>query len=369
MSQQSDLYIGLMSGTSVDGIDAALVQFEPDFKVLATHCAQYPDDLRVKILKLCAPAADEINRIAEIDQAIADCFAHSANLISTPEYQAQIKAIGSHGQTIRHVPEQGYSLQIGDPSRIAEKTGITTIGQFRQRDLSAGGQGAPLVPAFHAALFHKANTERFILNIGGMANITHLPANPHHKVTGFDTGPGNVLLDSWIEKHQQQAFDADGQWAEQGTVIQPLLQRLLDEPYFSNPPPKSTGRERFNLNWLETQLGDRFSNAAPQDVQATLLSLTAKSTADAIKKQSEQPSYEVYICGGGARNHALIKAIKAEMPEQKIALTDELGLDPDWVEAAAFAWLAWRCLSSQSGNLPEVTGAKGPRILGAIHPA
>ncbi|MDF2182286.1 anhydro-N-acetylmuramic acid kinase [Neptuniibacter sp. CAU 1671] len=369
MSDPADLYIGLMSGTSVDGIDAALVQFEPSFKLLSAHCGQYPDTLRAEILNLCQPAANEVQRIAQIDGVIADCFANAASELITSNNRHLIKAIGSHGQTVRHHPELGYSMQIGDPSRIAERTGVTTVGQFRQRDLAAGGQGAPLVPAFHAALFRKPDAERFILNIGGMANITHLPGNPKSPVTGFDTGPGNVLLDGWIEKHLQQPFDLDGQWAASGDRIETLLQRLMDEPFFAAAAPKSTGRERFNLAWLESQLSDEFSTSAPQDVQATLLALTAKSTADAIKKQSQQPDFEVYICGGGARNSALINAIKAELPEHKVALTSELGLDPDWVEAAAFAWLAWRCLSQQSGNLPEVTGAEGPRILGAIYPA
>ncbi|MFW1677208.1 anhydro-N-acetylmuramic acid kinase [Pontibacter sp. JAM-7] len=370
MNPQADLYIGLMSGTSVDGIDAALVQFEPSFKLLATHSCAFPSDIHAEILALCLSGANEIDRMAQLDLRIADCFAQAAApLISKRASHQTIRAIGSHGQTIRHRPELGFSLQIGEPSRIAEKSGITTVGHFRQRDLSAGGQGAPLVPAFHAALFSKPGQERFILNLGGMANITHLPGRTDQSVTGFDTGPGNVLLDSWTLQHLQQPFDRNGDWAATGKAIPPLLTIMLSEPYFSAPAPKSTGREQFNTGWLEqAQARADLTDARAEDIQATLLQLTAQTACDAIQSQALSNQYEVFVCGGGAHNRTLMQAIREQLPAQRVSSTMSLGLDPDWVEAVAFAWLAWRCINKQSGNIPEVTGAAGNRILGAIYP-
>ncbi len=363
------IFIGLMSGTSLDGIDAVAVRFAPAFELLGTHSEPLPPTLRAEILALCQPGDNEIERLAALDPALGRLFATAANqLLQRSGLKAdQVSAIGSHGQTVRHRPGRHYSLQIGDPNLIAELTGITTIADFRRRDMAAGGQGAPLVPAFHAALFRCSRQDRVLLNIGGMANLTWLPADHNIAVRGFDTGPGNVLLDGWIAHHRGLAYDAGGDWARSGQVIPELLQRMLALPFFQAPPPKSTGREQFNLAWLQQQLAQLGRHCDAADVQATLLELTARSAADAIRQQAAAEQLGVYLCGGGSHNGALRQRLAALLQPASVETTCALGLDPDWVEAVAFAWLACRTRAQQCGNLPAVTGASGPRILGGIY--
>ncbi len=366
-------YIGLMSGTSLDAIDAALVSF-PDDQPVLHHAINYPlcESLRENIQALCAPGDDEIDRMGQLDIILGDAFAAAVKQLLTDAgvNATQIHAIGSHGQTIRHRPklEKGkcFTLQIGDPNTIAELTGITTVADFRRRDMAAGGQGAPLAPAFHAAFFSTDTHTRAILNIGGMANITLLPMDTKIPVSGFDTGPGNILLDSWIQQQQQQPFDHDGRWAASGTVNLHLLDTLLEDNFFQLPPPKSTGREYFNTSWLQQHL-DRFSHTlAPIDVQATLSELTATSIADAIKKHATE-NKELVICGGGARNADLVQRIAKKLASTTIKTSDDYGLPAEWVEAVAFAWLARERLAQRPGNLPGVTGAYRPVVLGGVY--
>lgn len=363
-------YIGLMSGTSLDSIDAVLVRFNPSFELCASHTHPLSIELRQQILHLTQPGTDEIERLGRLDIALGEVFAHA--VLALLEHSAvpisSVCAIGSHGQTVRHRPEAKFTLQIGDPNTIAELSGITTVADFRRRDLAAGGQGAPLVPAFHEALFRNPEQNRVIVNLGGMANITLLPANPMHAVTGYDTGPANVLMDSWIEHNQRGSFDLDGAWAAQGQVNSDLLNTLLNHPFFKTAPPKSTGREDFNLDWLKTILESLEYKPAAIDVQATLLELTAITLRDAIHHHSLGHA-ELYLCGGGSHNLKLVERIRALLPECDLNTTAVLGLAPDWVEAAAFAWFAMRTLQRQTSSLAEVTGAQGARILGTICPA
>ena len=360
----SEIFIGLMSGTSIDGVDAVIAQFEP-FRLLATHGTPIDDATRAQILALCEPGQNEIARMGTLDFSLGELFAQASRAVlsQTALSNSDITAIGSHGQTVRHYPEQGFSLQIGNPTLIAEQTGITTIADFRRRDLAAGGQGAPLVPAFHEWFFHHEARDRVIVNIGGMANITLLPADKGLKVSGFDTGPGNVLMDSWIYTHQQQRYDACGQWAAQGQIDTELLNTMLGDPYFDLPAPKSTGREHFNVSWLAQQIKGR--DISPVDIQRTLVQLTAQTICDEIIKAGMQNA-DIYICGGGAHNSLLMQAM-SEYIGHEVLSTETLGLHPDWVEAVAFAWLAYQTWHQQPSNLPDVTGAQGRRILGAIH--
>lgn len=362
-------YIGLMSGTSVDGVDAALVSIPIDgqLALLATHQHPFPAVVRNEIQALMQPGDNELEREAELDMQLGHLFAEAClELLAKTEIKASsIRAIGSHGQTIRHRPHatHPFSRQIGNPSVIAEDTGITTVADFRARDLAAGGEGAPLVPAFHHWRFRKNGTHRAIVNIGGIANITWLPATESSPVLGFDTGPGNTLLDQWIARHHNERYDNDGAWAASGRVQDDLLMRLMADAYFSKAPPKSTGREYFNLAWLEHQLDENFS---PEDIQATLVELTAATIAQGIKSLPDKAG-EIYICGGGSHNHHLLARLGALLNDLPIATTEALGLDPDWVEAAAFAWLAHQTLAGHSGNLPSVTGARHPVLLGGIY--
>ncbi|UXY14392.1 anhydro-N-acetylmuramic acid kinase [Chitiniphilus purpureus] len=363
MSQQS-YYIGLMTGTSLDGIDAALIDFSgPAPTLLAAQGQALPAELRRLLLALQTPGPDEIDLAAHAGNLLADCYAEAvlALLLRAGLDPHQVAAIGNHGQTVRHRPERGYTVQLGNNARLAELTGISVVGDFRSRDVAAGGQGAPLVPACHQALFADPLRHRVIVNIGGIANLTDLP--PGGEATGFDTGPGNVLLDLWVEQHRGQRFDSGGAWAAGGQVLPDLLALLLAEPYFALPAPKSTGRDLFHAQWLTRRLLGR--NDAPQDVQATLVALTAHSVAEAILLQAPQVD-EVYVCGGGVHNAQLLQQLAQALPGIPLASTAALGMDPDWVEAYAFAWLAWRCLAGRPGNLPQATGAKGPRLLGAI---
>lgn len=363
-----EYYIGLMSGTSMDGIDAVLVHF--DGAKLSLHTtleSRYPVALRARLLEATAdPAACGIDRVGRLDREVGQCFTRAALALISKSGVAprHIRAIGSHGQTLRHQPDAPvpYSLQIGDPATIAIGTGITTVADFRRADIAAGGQGAPLTPPFHAWLFGAAEQHRAILNIGGIANVTILAADDI-PVTGFDTGPGNTLLDRWTRDHHGEAFDRDGAWAASGTVNDELLGRLLDDAYFSQAPPKSTGPEHFSMEWLSAHDAAALE---PADVQATLCELTARSAATAIERHAAA-TVEVFVCGGGARNTQLMARLARNLSTASIDTTAAVGLHPDWVEATAFAWLAMRTLGGQAGNLPSVTGAGRKVVLGAIH--
>jgi anhydro-N-acetylmuramic acid kinase len=358
-------YIGLMSGTSLDGIDGVLADFGPHpCATLAAAYRPFPAALRVELMALQSAGADELHRASLAGLALADAYAEIVHeLISTSRVEGtSICAIGCHGQTVRHRPELGYTLQINNPARLAERTGITVVADFRSRDVAAGGQGAPLVPAFHASLFGCGDRHRVVVNIGGFANLTDLP--PGGAVRGWDTGPGNVLLDLWCERHLGTAFDRDGAWAASGHVRDDLLARLAEDDYFGLPPPKSTGRDFFHLDWLTRALrGDE----RPEDVQATLLALTAKSIADAIKTHCAAAD-EILLCGGGAYNAALVSAIADALAPRAILRSEAIGVAANHVEALAFAWLARQTLLGLPGNLPAVTGARGERVLGAIYP-
>lgn len=361
-------YIGLMSGTSMDGVDAALVRFgDREVDILATHEAPYPNELRERLLEAAdTPVNEPIADIGGLDRAVGECFRDAAQavLVAGDLDTGQVRAIGSHGQTVRHQPDaiRPYSLQIGNPALIADGTEITTVGDFRSADIEAGGQGAPLVPPFHEWLFRETGKSRVVVNIGGIANVTVLGPG-ETPVIGFDTGPGNTLLDRWVHVHRNEAFDADGCWAAEGTCDELLLKRLLGFEYFDLAPPKSTGLEDFNLHWLQVFLNDAH---APVDVQATLCELTARSIADAIRRHARHTD-EVFVCGGGAHNAELLRRLGQNLPETRIDTTAAVGLDPDWVEAVAFAWLAMRTMNNETGNLPSVTGADRKVVLGTIH--
>lgn len=371
MTAAGETYVGLMSGTSLDGIDAVLVELGQSPRLLAAHTFSLSPELRSQLLSLCQPGADEIERMGQADRALGLALGAAVNelLAMARVPHSAVRAIGSHGQTIRHRPPgtrpHAFTLQIGDPGSIAQTTGIVTVADFRRRDIAAGGHGAPLVPAFHRAVFKGART-RAIVNIGGIANVTLLPAAG--SVSGFDTGPGNTLLDSWIDRHRGLAYDRDGEWAASGNVCAQLLATLLDDPYFAASAPKSTGREYFNLDWLDDRLARCAQTIAAADVQATLLELTAQSIASAIGASMPAP-HEVFICGGGAYNRHLMLRLEALLHPRQLGSTAQLGIDPEWVEAAAFAWLAQQTLSGKPGNEPAVTGAAGYCVLGAIYPA
>ncbi|WP_409420624.1 anhydro-N-acetylmuramic acid kinase [Pseudaeromonas sp. ZJS20] len=365
-----ELYIGLMSGTSMDGIDAALVQFDGDTPtLLATHGQRWPVPVVNRLHELCTPGANEIDRLGRMDQLVAIHFAQAvkALLAKGPYRPEQIRAIGSHGQTIRHRPEQGFTLQIGHGARLAVETDIDVICDFRMKDVALGGQGAPLVPAFHQAVFGAPGKLRFILNIGGIANISVLPGRDD-QVLGFDTGPGNTLMDLWYRKHKGGSYDPQGSWAASGFVSEDLLGRLMKHPFLAQSAPKSTGRETFTLAWLELFLAER-PPLRPEDVQRTLLEFTARTIVDALLPQAEGQAAELFICGGGIHNRALMLRLYEMLPGWQLDSTEALGLHPDWVEAIAFAWLAKCFVNRQAGNLPAVTGAKRPAILGCLYPA
>jgi anhydro-N-acetylmuramic acid kinase len=376
MADHKSLFIGLMSGTSMDGVDGALVSFDDGatqpMQMLGSSYVPFPANLRGDLMALQSAGHNEIHREAlaanELSALYADCaheLLHQAQLPASA-----VRAIGCHGQTIRHSPQQGYTRQTNNPALLAEMTGIDVIADFRSRDVAAGGQGAPLVPAFHQAVFGKSGAVRVVVYIGGMSNISVLD-NVNQRITGFDTGPGNVLLDMWALRHLGQAFDASGAWAASGVVRQELLSQLLREPFFALPPPKSTGRDLFDNTWLNRQLA-QCREFAPEDVQATLTALTAHTLADAIAAHAAKTD-AVFICGGGACNDELLRQLQTALTERKINAQVEstavLGVSPNHVEALAFAWLAHRFDARRAGNLPEVTGADGPRILGALYPA
>lgn len=368
----SELYVGLMSGTSADGIDAALVRCNGQgIALLATREHPIDEMLRAEIAAISHSGPAEIERLGPLDRKLGEAFADAVHALlrSAGVAADAVAAIGSHGQTIRHRPpsaghEPGFTLQIADPNVIAEQTGITTVADFRRRDMAAGGEGAPLAPAFHAAAFAAAGCRRAIVNIGGIANITLLDGE--QLVTGFDCGPGNTLLDYWMLRHEGQRFDRAGAWSAEGEVCQALLAEMLGDPYFSLQGPRSTGKEAFNPAWLDRALAG-FAELDPRDVQATLAELTARGIADAISASTHRPG-EIYICGGGARNTDLMRRIYRLLAPARLEDTSALGIDPDWVEAVAFAWLASRTLAGLHGNAPQVTGAEGARVLGGIYP-
>lgn len=368
----SELYIGLMSGTSMDAIDGVLVDFSNGLRLLGSHSAPLPEALRAEIAALCLPGNDEIERMGRLDAELGRRFAAVAlaTLETAGVTPASVRAIGSHGQTIRHRPavEPPFTLQIADPNTIAEHTGITVVADFRRRDMAAGGQGAPLVPAFHASLFGNTGKDRIVLNLGGIANVTLLPASHPEAVRGHDTGPANILMDAWCLAQRSLPYDAGGEWAASGRVHADLLGRLLAWPYFHRPAPKSTGREEFSLEWLRGQLDALAAEVAAEDVQATLLELTARTVADGVRT-SGMAGGELLVCGGGAFNDRLWQRLQALLPGWELRSTADFGLAPTWVEATAFAWLARQALAGLPGNLPAVTGAAGPRVLGSIHPA
>ncbi|MAK54359.1 MAG: anhydro-N-acetylmuramic acid kinase [Pusillimonas sp.] len=363
------LYIGLMSGTSTDGVDAVLANFANPLQpqVVSAVALAMPPTLRNTLLALNTPGENELHRAAEAGLALSQLYStaceqllHKAKISAT-----DICAIGAHGQTVRHHPDLGFTIQLNAPAHLTEMTGIDVIADFRSRDIAAGGQGAPLVPAFHQALFGK-ETPRAVVNLGGIANITRL--HPEADIIGFDTGPANVLLDYWCEKHTGQSFDHNGQWGSGGSVNVALLDYFLQsEPWFTLAPPKSTGRDLFNANWLDTRLkqwqdANKTTRLLPQDIQATLVLLTARSVANAIK-QYAAGTEEVLVCGGGAKNTALMRTLQVEMA-CPVAPTDNLGVDAQHVEALAFAWLAWAYDTQHPAGMPEVTGARHPSILG-----
>jgi anhydro-N-acetylmuramic acid kinase len=370
VTQQPTLYLGLISGTSADGIDVALSSFEPQPKLHAALTYAYPEDLRRRILYLAqGDGRIALDELGALDVEIAQNFANAAlSLLHKIDVSpAAITALGSHGQTVRHRPlgATPYTLQLGDPNIIAEATGITTVADFRRRDLAAGGQGAPLAPAFHAAMLGHADTTRVVLNLGGIANITVLSSDAATRLRGFDTGPASCLLDAWAQLKLGQPFDANGAFAASGKVDSVLLARLLSDPYFALPPPKSTGREMFHLDWLQQHL--RGLILAPADVQATLAALTAHSIADAVHVAAPA-ARELLVCGGGVHNPALMSAIAAALAPLPVASTATLGIDPDFVEAMLFAWLARERIAGRTvENIYTVTGARGPRVLGGVY--
>ena len=366
------LYIGLISGTSMDGIDAVLMRLNDDGQeMLASHEHPWPEELRKELRAIAAPGENEIERMGILDIQVANQFAKTAwELLKKARIPPeQVSAIGSHGQTIRHHPEgpAPFTLQIGDPNRIAETTGITVVADFRRRDMAAGGEGAPLAPAYHAALFRKEGETRIILNLGGIANVTILPADPDTAIGGFDTGPSNTLLDAWARAYLNRPYDESGAWASSGRVEEKLLTAMLEDPYFYKPAPKSTGPEYFHLGWLRHLLAN-YPALQQEDVQATLTALTVESIARAI--EAEAPGCRrLIVCGGGVHNDNLMRNLQARLAETVIESSAAHGIDPDHVEAAAFAWLARQTLENRPGNLPAVTGAAHPVILGGIYPA
>lgn len=355
-----------MSGTSLDSIDAILVDFSAALPAcIATSRVDFPDALRAELLALSHGCNAELERAGAASLTLADLYAQAACdlLAESGIARTSVAAIGCHGQTVRHRPESGFTVQLNDAARIAERTGIDVVADFRRRDMAAGGQGAPLVPAFHDAVFREPGTNRGVLNIGGISNLTVIAEGVN--AFGFDSGPGNVLLDMWVARHKSKRFDDKGSWAGTGRAIPDLLARLLDEPYFRRSPPKSTGRELFNEGWLAGRLT---GNEPPQDVQATLVMLSALSIADAVKSYS--PALDaLYICGGGAQNLALMRSIARLLPQTRVASTDELGVPSGEVESMAFAWLAMKCIRREPIDLRSTTGASHPCILGAVYPA
>ncbi|PID44555.1 MAG: anhydro-N-acetylmuramic acid kinase [Gammaproteobacteria bacterium] len=379
-----ELYVGLMSGTSMDAVDAVIVELAPDScKLVAAHSHEIEPALKAEILSLCSPGGNELFRMKTLDRKLGQLFAEATGVLLdlSRVRREHIVAIGSHGQTIRHSPDSspGFSVQIGDPHTIAEQTGILTVADFRQRDIAAGGQGAPLLPLFHEAYLLKQVDSSCVINIGGMANISAL-INNGKQLVGYDTGPGNVLLDYWINQHKKVGYDENGNWAASGEVIPQLLASFLSDDYFDSLPPKSTGRERFNERWLRNHIAlsdksvsfeksGQANKTRPQDIQCTLAELTARSITDSALQHAGAST--LILCGGGAKNDYLMERIKAYAKEKKqtaeVKYSDDFGLPADWVEAMGFAWFAQRTLNSCHSSTPGVTGASHDCILGSIH--
>jgi anhydro-N-acetylmuramic acid kinase len=361
------LFIGIMSGTSLDGVDVALCKFEPEAcELITTHFLPYPAELKLALLALHTPDTNELEAALVLGNKLAQLYASAVShlLVSAKITANEIAAIGCHGQTIRHRPELGFTLQIGNNAFLAELTGISVVGDFRSRDIAAGGQGAPLVPAFHKAIFGSSTLNRAVINIGGIANITYL--NKNGDVLGFDSGPGNMLIDAWAKLKLGKDYDADGAWAATGVAHESFLNNMLAEPYFALPPPKSTGRDLFNDTWLKQHI--LYPHTRPQDIARTLVELSAYTICQALTKYCPDVD-EVYLCGGGARNSLLVNTLKTMLKDTPVLNTDVLGIGVDWLEAVAFAWLAKQTIENKPSNLPAVTGAKGLRVLGAIYPA
>ncbi len=366
----NNYYIGLISGTSVDGVDAALVNFETDVPDLVTTCSYpIPDALRQDVLDLCKGENINLRQLGGTHVALGQLFADAvtALLSNTNIDREDIIAIGNHGQTVWHEPkgDKPFTLQLVDSNTLAYRTGITTVGDIRSRDISAGGQGAPLAPLLHQQIFGSGKVDRAIINIGGFSNITCLCRNKDAKA--FDAGPGNVLMDYWVDKIKGEKFDDRGEWAKSGMVDPDLLALCLREEYFSTPLPKSTGRELFNGKWLESKLQALGRDIADADVQATILQLTARTLVDALHQHCD--AQEIYVCGGGVHNLALMEAIAELMDDCKVASTEAVGMDPDWVEAVAFAWIARETFAGRKIDTSKFTGASEPVILGGVYPA
>ena len=374
-------FIGLMSGTSLDGADGVLVDFSGGtFRVVAAATEPFDNSFRAELLALNTPADNELHRAAQAGNQLAAVYARVVYQLLERAAEhgisaAQIEAIGAHGQTVRHLPQRtsneasgaGYTIQLNNPSLLTELTGIAVVADFRGRDVAAGGQGAPLVPAFHQSVFGRADRVVNVLNLGGIANLSVLPAEGKGQILGFDCGPGNALMDAWCQQHTGKPFDAGGAWAASGKLLPTLLASLLEESYFSAPPPKSTGRDLFSMAWLAAKLAP-FSAEQPQDIQNTLTELTASACISCASSYGKD-SAELVVCGGGAFNTHLMERLQAGLPSMGVVPSDAHGLRPLQVEAAAFAWLARQAVSRQPGNLASVTGAVGPRVLGAIYPA
>ena len=365
----SDLFVGVLSGTSMDGIDAALVRFDSQPELLGTFTLPFPSDVKEGLKTLSLPGDNEIDSFGRLDVRVGQLFAQAVQGLLekakiAPDF---VRAIGSHGQTIRHRPgmRPPFTLQIGDPNVIAAQTGIPVVADFRRKDLALGGQGAPLVPAFHEAVFRNPGQDRVVVNIGGIANLTSLPGNSEKHIRGFDTGPGNTLLDAWCHYTLGTPMDEDGKFAARGLNRPPLLASFLGDPFFKAAPPKSTGLEYFSFSWIQKHLDGQNYDAA--DVQATLVRLTTESISTEIEKLPEIHQPTIFLCGGGARNPVLVDSLRTRLPQCSIQLSDALGVLGAWVEAMAFAWLAARYVDGLPGNCPPVTGASRPAVLGGLY--
>ncbi|WP_340680615.1 anhydro-N-acetylmuramic acid kinase [Paraglaciecola sp.] len=367
----SQLYLGLMSGTSMDGVDVALVDFSsPHPHLLDYQTFSYPTSLLEDLHQLCTPSDNEIVVMGQADRAVAKVFAEASLTVLKDNYIRidQVMAIGSHGQTIRHHPmsPHRFSMQIGDPNTLAALTEIDVVADFRRKDIALGGQGAPLVSTFHHSVFSSPLHSRVVLNIGGISNITYLPKKGAGEIIGYDTGPGNTLMDLWCKKHTGKHYDAKGEWAAQRSFSPMLLNSLCSHSYFTLPAPKSTGRELFNMPWLQQHLTQHSEINDPQVIQATLAMFTSRTIADEIAKFPDVE--QVYVCGGGAKNEFLMECLESHLHEYEVFTTDELGVEPDTVEAMAFAWLAYAHINRIDGSLASVTGAKRNAVLGTFTP-
>ena len=370
-SRNEEIYIGLMSGTSLDGIDVAIVDFN-EFPPRVLHCqtTPYPVSTRQALQALCQSQSSSLDDLYRLDAELGELYSSTVSnaLAAAALERADIAAVGCHGQTIRHSPNTcpAYTVQIGDPNRLAVRCGITTVADFRRKDIALGGQAAPLAPAYHRFLLHSPAEDRVVINIGGIANITLLPANRESQILGFDTGPGNTLLDYWNEKHQSTRFDDAGNWARGGKIIDSLLQAMIaGENYFREAIPKSTGTEHFSPDWLHGFLNQDYD---ARDIQTTLVELTAATIATAILELPVTPA-NCFVCGGGARNHYLLERLQHQLPQSVVQTTQALGMNPDYIEAAAFAWLARERLNLRPGNIPAVTHAQQETVLGGVYAA